>query len=96
MEKLEDLISILFLPIVSILIIVTGKTATYSGFQYFTLSGLNTNLSTLNTGKSWGFVVMICVVAFLGKFLGCAVTARITGFNTRESGAIGTLMACKG
>ncbi|KAF8592107.1 potassium:hydrogen antiporter [Ramaria rubella] len=77
-EKLEDLVCIVFLPI------------------YFILSGLNTNLGLLNTGVSWGYIILISVVAFLGKFLGCALTARLLGFNYRESSAIGTLMSCKG
>ncbi|KAH8118650.1 Sodium/hydrogen exchanger family-domain-containing protein [Phellopilus nigrolimitatus] len=77
-EKIEDLISLVFLPL------------------YFTLSGLSTNLGLLDTGKTWAYVVLICVVAFLGKFAGCFATAKLTGFSTREAGAIGTLMSCKG
>lgn len=63
---------------------------------YFTLSGLSTNLGLLNTGKAWGFVVMLCIVGFSGKFVGCAGTAKILGYSWRESGAIGMLMSCKG
>ncbi|RPD80802.1 hypothetical protein L226DRAFT_453651 [Lentinus tigrinus ALCF2SS1-7] len=77
-EKIEDLVSILLLPL------------------YFALSGLRTNLGLLDNGITWGYVVLICVVAFFSKFLGCAVTAKLTGFNLRESAAIGTLMSCKG
>ncbi|OJT07104.1 K(+)/H(+) antiporter 1 [Trametes pubescens] len=77
-EKLEDLVVILLLPI------------------YFALSGLRTNLGLLNNGVTWGYVVLICVVAFFSKFLGCSIAAKLSGFNLRESGAIGTLMSCKG
>ncbi|KAF8507595.1 Sodium/hydrogen exchanger family-domain-containing protein [Gautieria morchelliformis] len=77
-EKLEDLVTIVFLPL------------------YFVLSGLNTNLGLLNNGISWGYIVLICTIAFLGKFIGCAFTAKFLGFSYRESGAIGTLMSCKG
>ncbi|CAA7259372.1 unnamed protein product [Cyclocybe aegerita] len=77
-EKLEDLINILFLPI------------------YFTLSGLRTNLGLLNTGTDWGYIVLICTVAFSSKFLACGAAAFFGGFNWRESGAIGSLMSCKG
>ncbi|TFK94283.1 hypothetical protein K466DRAFT_536505 [Polyporus arcularius HHB13444] len=77
-EKLEDLVSILLLPL------------------YFALSGLRTDLGLLDNGITWGYVVLICVVAFFSKFLGCAITAKLTGFNFREAGAIGTLMSCKG
>lgn len=41
-------------------------------------------------------MILCCVVAFVGKFVGCAAMARFCGFNLRESGAIGTLMSCKG
>ncbi|KAJ3516410.1 hypothetical protein NLJ89_g1139 [Agrocybe chaxingu] len=77
-EKLEDLISILFLPI------------------YFTLSGLKTNLGLLNTGTDWGYIVLICAVAFCSKFFACGAAAFFSGFNWREAGAIGSLMSCKG
>ncbi|RDB16864.1 K(+)/H(+) antiporter 1 [Hypsizygus marmoreus] len=77
-EKLEDLVSILFLPI------------------YFTLSGLRTNLGAMDTGKAWGYTIIICLVAFFSKFLACFAAAKATGFNLRESGAIGSLMSCKG
>ncbi|ESK94122.1 potassium:hydrogen antiporter [Moniliophthora roreri MCA 2997] len=77
-EKIEDLVSILLLPI------------------YFTLSGLRTNLGLLDEGRTWGYIILICVVAFVSKFLPCAAAARLCGFNIRESGAIGSLMSCKG
>lgn len=63
---------------------------------YFTLSGLKTNLGLLNSGKVWGYTILICVVAFVGKFFGCVAAARIAKFNWRESSTIGVLMSCKG
>lgn len=63
---------------------------------YFTLSGLSTNMSLINTGKDWGYVVLLCVIAFFGKFIGCAGTAKLLRYPTREAGAIGMLMSCKG
>ncbi|KAG6853435.1 hypothetical protein C0991_004435 [Blastosporella zonata] len=77
-EKLEDLVSIVFLPI------------------YFALSGLKTNLGLMNTGKTWGYTFLICTVAFFAKFIPCFGAAMATGFNWRESGAVGSLMSCKG
>ncbi|KAF9000199.1 Sodium/hydrogen exchanger family-domain-containing protein [Cyathus striatus] len=77
-EKLEDLVSLIFLPI------------------YFILSGLNTNLGLLNTGITWGYIVIICLVAFASKFISCGAAALSVGFNWREAGAIGSLMSCKG
>ena len=82
--------------------------------QYFTLSGLSTDLGLLNTGASqmestmtfsyvsnigitWAYTVGIVALAFIGKFGGCTLAARYAaGFNWRESGAVGSLMSCKG
>ncbi|KAF8272079.1 cation/H+ exchanger [Lactarius quietus] len=64
--------------------------------QYFALSGLRTNLGLLNTGLTWAYTILICVVAFLAKFVPCSLTAKAFGYTTRESGAVGALMACKG
>ncbi|THH13512.1 hypothetical protein EW146_g6712 [Bondarzewia mesenterica] len=83
-EKLEDMVSIIFLPL------------------YFTLSGLSTDLGLLNTavdlcaGLVWGYTVAICALAFTGKFGGCTIAARLSGFNWREASTIGSLMSCKG
>ncbi|KZV72127.1 cation/H+ exchanger [Peniophora sp. CONT] len=77
-EKLEDFISLLFLP------------------QYFMLSGLKTNLGLLDNGITWGYIFLICTVAFFSKFISCFCSAKVWGFTLRESSAIGSLMACKG
>ncbi|KAK0467114.1 Sodium/hydrogen exchanger family-domain-containing protein [Desarmillaria tabescens] len=78
-EKLEDMVSIIFLPL------------------YFTLSGLSTDLGLLNNGITWAYTVGIILLAFIGKFGGCTLSARFAaGFGWRESGAIGSLMSCKG
>ncbi|EJC99637.1 Sodium/hydrogen exchanger [Fomitiporia mediterranea MF3/22] len=63
---------------------------------YFALSGLKTDLGLLNTGKAWGYTILVIVLAYLGKFIGCGGVAKIVGFSTREACAIGTLMSCKG
>ncbi|KAH7337991.1 Sodium/hydrogen exchanger family-domain-containing protein [Rhizoctonia solani] len=77
-EKLEDMVSIIFLPL------------------YFTLSGLSTNLGLLDNGLTWGYTILICVTAYIGKFFGGALAAKLAGFSSRESATIGTLMSCKG
>ncbi|KAK0489014.1 Sodium/hydrogen exchanger family-domain-containing protein [Armillaria novae-zelandiae] len=78
-EKLEDMVSIIFLPL------------------YFTLSGLSTDLGLLNNGITWAYTVGIVALAFIGKFGGCTLAARYAaGFSWRESGAVGSLMSCKG
>ncbi|KAG8952978.1 K(+)/H(+) antiporter [Tulasnella sp. 424] len=63
---------------------------------YFTLSGLSTNLGLLDSGVTWGYTIMILVVAYIGKFFGGSGAARVAGFGWRESFTIGTLMSCKG
>ncbi|BGO98205.1 K(+)/H(+) antiporter [Rhodotorula toruloides] len=63
---------------------------------YFATSGLRTNLTLLNTGTIWGWVICVMVVAFSGKFLGSAIAARGTGFTWRQAGATGSLMSAKG
>jgi Kef-type K+ transport system membrane component KefB len=63
---------------------------------YFALSGLKTQLGTLNSGITWAYTIAIIVVAFVSKFAGCAGAAKVCGFSLRESGAIGALMSCKG
>ncbi|KAF9074571.1 Cation/H+ exchanger, partial [Rhodocollybia butyracea] len=64
---------------------------------YFTLSGLSTDLSLLNSGEIWGYTIAICALAFVGRFGGCCLAARyVAKFSWRESGAIGSLMSCKG
>lgn len=77
-EKIEDLVTVVFLPL------------------YFTLSGLRTNLGTLNSGLAWGYTIAIIIVAFFSKFGGCFAAAKLCGMKTRESAAVGTLMSCKG
>ncbi|KAH7923335.1 hypothetical protein BV22DRAFT_1169988 [Leucogyrophana mollusca] len=77
-EKLEDMVSIIFLPL------------------YFTLSGLNTNLGLLDNGITWAFTIAIMTLAFVGKFGGCTLAARFSGFGWREASTIGSLMSCKG
>ncbi|KAF6809580.1 k+ homeostasis protein kha1 [Colletotrichum musicola] len=77
-EKIEDLISTLFVPL------------------FFALSGINTNLGLLDSGRVWGYVIAIIVVAFVSKLIGGTAGARMNGLVWRESFTIGTLMSCKG
>ncbi|KAI8915203.1 Cation/H+ exchanger, partial [Powellomyces hirtus] len=63
---------------------------------YFAYSGLNTNIGSLSDGTSWGYVVLVILTACLGKVIGCTMSAKLTGFNWRESLAVGFLMNAKG
>jgi Kef-type K+ transport system membrane component KefB len=62
---------------------------------YFALSGINTNLSLLDSGLVWGYVVAVTLVAFISKLVGGTLGARLNGLVWRESFTIGTLMSCK-
>src|SRR5687768_12987156 len=69
---------------------------TYSILQYFAYSGLNTDIGTLTDGTAWAITVLLIAVACGGKIVGCSISAKLTGFNTRESLAVGFLMNTKG
>lgn len=77
-EKIEDLITALFLPL------------------YFALSGLSTNIGLLDNGITWAYVIGVIAVAFVAKFTGGTLGAKINGLVWRESFTIGALMSCKG
>lgn len=63
---------------------------------YFISSGLKTDIGTLSDGKSWGFVVLVTLVAAGSKIIGCGTMARICGMTTRESFTLGVMMNSKG
>ncbi|KAH0826140.1 Sodium/hydrogen exchanger [Lanmaoa asiatica] len=93
-EKLEDMVQIIFLPIVSE--IFEFHSTFLNRPQYFTISGLNTNLGLINTGTAWGFVFAIAALDFTGKFTSCTLSSRAFGFSWREATTVGSLMSCKG
>jgi Kef-type K+ transport system membrane component KefB len=53
-------------------------------------------MGLLNTGMIWGYIILLIVVGWAGKFVGCGGVAWWLGYSWRESGAIGMLMSCKG
>jgi len=59
---------------------------------FFTYTGLRTEIGTLNSSVLWLICGAVVAAAFIGKFVGCAIAARLTGFNTRESAIIGIMM----
>ncbi|KAI8997803.1 Sodium/hydrogen exchanger family-domain-containing protein [Pilobolus umbonatus] len=63
---------------------------------YFTLSGLKTQIGLLDSGIVWGYVILVILVACVGKIVGCSAMAKLCGMTTRESLTIGFLMNCKG
>ncbi|KAK3837578.1 MAG: Sodium/hydrogen exchanger family-domain-containing protein [Linnemannia elongata] len=63
---------------------------------FFACSGLKTQVSLLNNGQTWGLVLMVTLISFFGKMLGCVSAARVNGMTWREAFSIGFLMNCKG
>lgn len=63
---------------------------------YFALAGFKVNLGDLSTGKDWGYVIALIVIAVLTKVFGGFIGAKISGLYWRESLTVGVLMSCKG
>lgn len=63
---------------------------------YFTLSGLRTDIGTLNSAADWGLVLLIIVTACLGKISAATVSAKLLNNTWRDSCTIGVLMNTKG
>lgn len=63
---------------------------------FFAFSGLNTQLSGLTELSLVPILLLIVAVAFLGKYLGCAVAVRMHGFPWRHASAVGALMNARG
>jgi Kef-type K+ transport system membrane component KefB len=63
---------------------------------FFAFSGLNTQLTGLNDVQLLLPLAAALVAACVGKYLGCALTARWHGIPWRQSWAIGGLMNARG
>lgn len=63
---------------------------------FFAFTGLRTSLGLLNGFDKWLFLVLIVLVAIVGKVGGSALAARFTGMSWREAGALGILMNTRG
>ncbi len=63
---------------------------------FFVYSGLNTQVGLLNSPTLWGIALLITVVAFVGKGLGCLLAAKVTGQTWADATKIGTLMNARG
>jgi Kef-type K+ transport system membrane component KefB len=63
---------------------------------FFTYSGLNTQITLLNTAYLWLICVAVLLVAVVSKVVACAVAAKATGVPGREALGIGVLMNVRG
>lgn len=63
---------------------------------FFTYSGLNTQVTLLNTTYLWLVCGAVLAVAVVGKWGACALAAAATGVAGREAVGIGVLMNARG
>ena len=63
---------------------------------FFVLSGLQTDIRLLADAGSWSICAGLVVVAWVGKFGGGAVAARLTGISWRDAMALGVLLNTRG
>jgi Kef-type K+ transport system membrane component KefB len=63
---------------------------------YFGLSGLSTDVTQLHRPIDGAMVVLVCVAASVGKYVGTGVPALVSGLSLRESAAVAALMNTRG
>ena len=63
---------------------------------FFIITGLRTEVGSLNRPVLWLITLGLIAVAIVGKWVGATVAARYGGFGLRESAAIGALMNTRG
>jgi Kef-type K+ transport system membrane component KefB len=63
---------------------------------FFVITGLRTKVSLLNDAHLWSVLGLVILVAVVGKFLGSAIAARVSGSNWEDSLSIGALMNTRG
>ena len=63
---------------------------------FFAYTGMRTQIRLVDGWDGWLWCGAIILVATVGKFGGTFAAARLTGFNTRDSTALGMLMNTRG
>jgi Kef-type K+ transport system membrane component KefB len=63
---------------------------------FFAFTGLRTNIGLLDRPQLWLLTLLLIAVAIVGKLVGAALAARLTGFGWRSAAVIGTLMNTRG
>ncbi len=59
---------------------------------FFTYTGLRTDIGSVGGSTMWLFAFGVTAAAVVGKWGGCALAARLSGFDARESSCIGIMM----
>lgn len=68
----------------------------YAVFVPIFFVSIGLNVSFEGVGEQVGFIVVLSIIAILTKLIGCGLGARLSGFNTRSSLAIGSGMVSRG
>lgn len=63
---------------------------------FFVITGLRTEITLLNDSHLWSVFGLVILVAVVGKFLGSAIAAKISGSTWEDSLSIGALMNTRG
>jgi len=63
---------------------------------FFTYTGLRTEIGSLNGTTMWLICGAVILAAIVGKFLGCGLAARMSGFRRKESSLVGIMMNTRG
>jgi Kef-type K+ transport system membrane component KefB len=63
---------------------------------FFTFTGLRTDVHGLDNAELWGWCALFIALAYLGKFGGCYIGARLAGVEKPEARAIAILMNTRG
>ncbi len=64
--------------------------------MYFTLSGLNTNVASINSLRAVGTLALVLAAAVLGKLGACYLSGRLLGLARADALALGILMNTRG
>jgi len=59
---------------------------------FFTYTGLRTDWGSMQGTQAWWLFGLVLSAAVVGKFGGCAIAARLTGFSLADSCTVGILM----
>ena len=63
---------------------------------FFVYSGLNSQVTLVNTGVLWAITLTIFLTACAGKGVGCWAAARVMGVRSRDALGVAALMNCRG
>lgn len=63
---------------------------------FFATQGLRANLLVLDTGRLWGWTILIIAVAWAAPYLGGLAGSKLAGLKWLESHAVGTTAVTKG